>query len=98
MNDLKFALRQLLKNPGFTAVAVLSTITIQRWRGCILLQLQPSPPRRLRSPPRNSPFKNIRLCRSRRCEAADSMENGRDLSASSPRRLLLRPVHFGDPT
>ncbi len=22
MNDLKFALRQLLKNPGFTAVAV----------------------------------------------------------------------------
>src|SRR5712671_3352211 len=24
MNDLKFALRQLLKNPGFTAVAVLS--------------------------------------------------------------------------
>src|SRR5688572_6875944 len=24
MNDLKFALRQLLKNPGFTAVAVLT--------------------------------------------------------------------------
>ena len=24
MNDLKFALRQLLKNPGFTAVAVLA--------------------------------------------------------------------------
>jgi ABC-type antimicrobial peptide transport system permease subunit len=24
MNDLRFALRQLLKNPGFTAVAVLS--------------------------------------------------------------------------
>src|SRR5262245_31344038 len=24
MNDLKFAIRQLLKNPGFTAVAVLS--------------------------------------------------------------------------
>src|SRR5438477_9932107 len=24
MNDLKFALRQLLKNPGFTTVAVLS--------------------------------------------------------------------------
>src|SRR3989475_13035107 len=24
MNDLKFAFRQLLKNPGFTAVAVLS--------------------------------------------------------------------------
>ena len=24
MNDLKFACRQLLKNPGFTAVAVLS--------------------------------------------------------------------------
>src|SRR5258707_9235665 len=24
MNDLKFALRQLVKNPGFTAVAVLS--------------------------------------------------------------------------
>jgi hypothetical protein len=23
MNDLKFAFRQLLKNPGFTAVAVL---------------------------------------------------------------------------
>jgi hypothetical protein len=24
MNDLKFAFRQLLKNPGFTAVAVLT--------------------------------------------------------------------------
>ena len=24
MNDLKFAVRQLLKNPGFTAVAVLT--------------------------------------------------------------------------
>ena len=24
MNDLKFAIRQLLKNPGFTAVAVLT--------------------------------------------------------------------------
>jgi len=24
MHDLKFALRQLLKNPGFTAVAVLT--------------------------------------------------------------------------
>ena len=24
MNDLKFALRQLLKNPGFTTVAVLT--------------------------------------------------------------------------
>ena len=24
MNDLKFGLRQLLKNPGFTAVAVLA--------------------------------------------------------------------------
>jgi len=24
MNDLKFAFRQLLKNPGFTAVAVLA--------------------------------------------------------------------------
>lgn len=24
MNDLRFAFRQLLKNPGFTAVAVLS--------------------------------------------------------------------------
>ena len=24
MNDLKFACRQLLKNPGFTAVAVLT--------------------------------------------------------------------------
>jgi hypothetical protein len=24
MNDLKFAIRQLVKNPGFTAVAVLS--------------------------------------------------------------------------
>ena len=24
MNDLKFALRQLMKNPGFTAVAVLT--------------------------------------------------------------------------
>jgi hypothetical protein len=24
MNDLKFALRQLLKNPGFTAAAVLT--------------------------------------------------------------------------
>jgi hypothetical protein len=24
MNDLKFALRQLLKNPGFAAVAVLT--------------------------------------------------------------------------
>jgi hypothetical protein len=24
MNDLKFALRQLVKNPGFTAVAVLT--------------------------------------------------------------------------
>ena len=27
MNDLKFAVRQLLKNPGFTAVAVL-TLTL----------------------------------------------------------------------
>ena len=24
MNDLRFAIRQLLKNPGFTAVAVLT--------------------------------------------------------------------------
>src|SRR3989442_15006160 len=27
MNDLKFAFRQLLKNPGFTAVAVLTLAT-----------------------------------------------------------------------
>jgi hypothetical protein len=26
MNDFKFALRQLLKNPGFTAVAVLGNL------------------------------------------------------------------------
>src|SRR3989441_11752720 len=26
MNDLKFALRQLLKNPGFTAVAILALV------------------------------------------------------------------------
>jgi len=26
MNDLKFALRQLLNNPGFTAVAVLTLV------------------------------------------------------------------------
>jgi len=30
MNDLKFAFRQLLKNPGFTAVAVL-TVALALW-------------------------------------------------------------------
>ena len=28
MNDLKFAIRQLLKNPGFTTVAVLTLVLL----------------------------------------------------------------------
>ena len=36
MNDLKFAFRQLLKNPGFTAVAVL---TEARYKGQFAFRL-----------------------------------------------------------
>ncbi len=31
MNDLKFAFRQLLKNPGFTALAVITLALAARW-------------------------------------------------------------------
>src|SRR5258706_8322224 len=42
MNDLKFAIRQLLKNPGFTAVAVLTMVMAEGGRlvaGGIVLRL-----------------------------------------------------------
>ena len=35
MNDLKFAFRQLLKNPGFTAVAVLTLAGLYKLSGQI---------------------------------------------------------------
>src|SRR6266581_7972674 len=48
MNDLKFAFRQLLKNPGFTAVAVLSlalgigpNTTVFSWIRAVLLDAVP---------------------------------------------------------
>lgn len=41
MNDLKFAIRQLLKNPGFTAVAVL-TFAGGRMGGPVISHTQPA--------------------------------------------------------
>lgn len=41
MNDLKFAIRQLLKNPGFTAVAVL-TLAGGRMGGPVISHTQPA--------------------------------------------------------
>jgi hypothetical protein len=53
MNDLKFAFRQLLKNPGFTTVAVLSlalgiaaNTTIFSFVNVLLLRPPPSKPRK----------------------------------------------------
>ena len=48
MNDLKFAFRQLLKNPGFTAVAVLTLAlgtdaTIFGLMDSVLLKVLPVP-------------------------------------------------------
>jgi len=44
MNDLRFALRQLLKNTGFTVVAVLTTVRLwyRRWSGGSNRQTEPS--------------------------------------------------------
>ena len=48
MNDLKFAFRQLLKNPGFTAVAVLTlalgigaNTIVFSWIRAVLLEAVP---------------------------------------------------------
>jgi len=50
MNDLRFAFRQLLKNPGFTAVAVLTlalgigaTTSISCWLNALILKPLPFP-------------------------------------------------------
>jgi predicted permease len=72
MNDLKFALRQLLKNPGFTAVAVLTlgiclgaTLSIFAVVDAILLRSLPFPePDRLVTPIKAYPLSGVPRARS----------------------------------